>query len=79
MLGTDKIRAGVSEFRTESNRPLNLNFFCHAAPAGDAAREQAWLARLAPYYAALGAMLPALPLKAGLQAFGEELARLSKN
>ena len=33
MLGTDKIRAGITEFRTQSNRPFNLNFFCHAAPA----------------------------------------------
>ncbi len=33
---------------------MNLNFFCHAQPAPDAARAAAWLARLAPYYAELG-------------------------
>lgn len=76
MLGTDKIRAGVAEFRTQSNRPLNLNFFCHAAPGSDFAREQAWLDRLAPFYSALGAAQPALPLKAGLQPFGEEACAL---
>ena len=38
MLGTDKIRAGVTEFRAQSNKPFNLNFFCHAAPAEDVAR-----------------------------------------
>ena len=32
MLGTDKMRAGVTEFRAQSNRPINLNFFCHASP-----------------------------------------------
>ena len=76
MLGTDKMRAGVTEFRAQSNKPLNLNFFCHAAPAEDVAREQAWLTRLAPYYTALGATPPSLPLKAGLQPFGEETCAL---
>ena len=76
MLGADKICAGVNEFRRESNRPLNLNFFCHTTPTEQAAVEQAWLTRLAPYYAALGAQPPALPLKAGLQPFGEEACAL---
>jgi nitronate monooxygenase len=76
MLSPDKVRAGLSEFTTQSNKPVNLNFFCHAAAAGDVAHEQAWLKRLAPYYAALGATPPALPLKAGLQPFGEEACAL---
>jgi nitronate monooxygenase len=76
MLGTDKIRAGVTEFGTQSNRPLNLNFFCHAVPDSDFPREQAWLDRLAPYYSALGTAPPALPLKAGLQPFGEDTCAL---
>jgi nitronate monooxygenase len=62
MLPPDKIRVGVAEFRTQSNKPFNLNFFCHAAPDSDLAREQAWLTRFAPYYTALGAAPPALPL-----------------
>ena len=76
MLSLDKIRTGVTEFRAQSNKPFNLNFFCHAAPAEDVAREQAWLTRLAPYYTALGAAPPSLPLKAGLQPFGEEACAL---
>jgi nitronate monooxygenase len=77
MLLPDKIRAGVTEFRAQSNKPVNLNFFCHAVPDSDFPREQAWLDRLAPYYSALGdAAPPALPLKAGLQPFGEEACAL---
>jgi nitronate monooxygenase len=76
MLPADKIRAGVTEFRAQSNKPVNLNFFCHAAPAEDVSLEQAWLTRLAPYYTALGATPPLLPLKAGLQPFGEESCAL---
>jgi nitronate monooxygenase len=33
-------------------RPINVNFFCHAMPTGD---DAAWRAKLAPYYAELGA------------------------
>jgi len=76
MLTLDKIRSGVAEIRSHTDRPINLNFFCHAAPDSDVAREQAWLTRLAPYYTALGAAPPALPLKAGLAPFGEETCRL---
>jgi nitronate monooxygenase len=76
MLTADKIRAGVAEIRSHRDRPINLNFFCHAARTGDVAHEQAWLKRLAPYYAALGATPPALPLKAGLQPFSEEACAL---
>ena len=63
MLAADKIRAGVTEFRRESNKPLNLNFFCHAVSTEEAAVEQAWVTRLTPYYTALGAQPPALPLE----------------
>jgi nitronate monooxygenase len=76
MLAPDKIRSGMTEIRSHTDRPINLNFFCHVAADGKAANEQAWLKRLAPYYAALGEELPALPLKAGLQPFGEETCAL---
>ena len=35
-------------------RPCNVNFFCHVQPAPEPAREQAWRATLAPWYAELG-------------------------
>jgi nitronate monooxygenase len=70
------MRAGLAEFRTKSNKPLNLNFFCHAVPTEDVAREQAWLKRLATYYTEFKAETPALPLKAGLQPIGEETCAL---
>ncbi|MGR3505243.1 MAG: NAD(P)H-dependent flavin oxidoreductase [Paracoccaceae bacterium] len=48
---TDQIRAEVAAFRQHSDRPLNLNFFCHAAPEPDPAGLAAWQRRLAPYCA----------------------------
>ena len=38
----------------QTDRPFNVNFFCHAPPAPDAEREAAWRAALAPYYEELG-------------------------
>jgi nitronate monooxygenase len=68
-LTDDKVRDGYAAIRSRTNRPINLNFFCHQAPEQDLAREAAWLERLAPYYAELGAEMPTLPLKAGIHRF----------
>jgi nitronate monooxygenase len=46
-LTLDQIRAGVAEFRSRSNKPLNLNFFCHAVASEDLAKDRAWLKRIA--------------------------------
>lgn len=54
MLSPDKIGQAVERIRAGTDRPFNLNFFCHESEAEDPAREQAWRARLAPYYAEAG-------------------------
>jgi nitronate monooxygenase len=45
------LRAGLG---AHSPLPFNLNYFCHAPPSLDAARDAAWRGLLAPYYAELG-------------------------
>ena len=55
LLAPDGIRAQVAAFRAAVRAPVNLNFFCHAMPPADPPREAAWQARLAPYFAELGA------------------------
>jgi nitronate monooxygenase len=52
------LAAEVAAFQRSGAGPLNLNFFCHAEPARDAAAERAALARLAPAFAAAGLPLP---------------------
>jgi nitronate monooxygenase len=47
-------------------RPVNLNFFCHAMPGPDEAREARWRAALAPYYDEFGVMPPP-PSTAGVR------------
>jgi nitronate monooxygenase len=68
-LTDDKIAEDVATIRARTNKPINLNFFCHQPPAGDAEREAAWLNKLAPYYAELGADTPKVPFKASIVPF----------
>jgi nitronate monooxygenase len=42
-----------------TNRPFNVNVFCHRPATANAAVEAAWIARLKPEFAALGAEPPA--------------------
>lgn len=50
----DTIRAEVAALRARTARPFNLNFFAHARPEPDPAREAAWKRRLAAYHAEFG-------------------------
>jgi nitronate monooxygenase len=60
MLTPERIRAEHAAFRAATDAPLNLNFFCHAAPVPDPARLSAWQQHLASYYRELG-LDPAAP------------------
>lgn len=51
MLGADALRDQLSALQALTDRPINVNFFCHVPPSPDAAREARWRAALAPYYA----------------------------
>ncbi len=48
------LRDAVATLRRGARLPVNLNFFCHAVPAPDPAREAAWRTALQPYYDELG-------------------------
>lgn len=49
----------IAAMRERSNRPLNVNVFCHQPAKPDAAREAAWISRLKPEFDRLGATPPA--------------------
>jgi nitronate monooxygenase len=76
MLGVEAIRKEVAGIRAGTPRPFNVNFFCHAEPEVDAAREAAWRAALAPYYAELGVDASAIPSDPGRLPFAKETAAL---
>ncbi len=50
MLGPDAMRAELGKIRAQTDRPYNVNFFCHRPPAPDAMREALWRQNLAHYY-----------------------------
>ena len=54
MLDLDGIRRELTAIRAQTQRPFNVNFFCHAAPTIDEARETAWRRALAPYFEEFG-------------------------
>jgi nitronate monooxygenase len=48
------MRQELAALQAGTDKPYNVNFFCHAPPAPDPQREAAWRALLAPYYKELG-------------------------
>jgi len=61
--------------RSRTDRPFNVNVFCHRPAVADNAREAAWLARLAPEFARYGASPPAR-LSEGYPSFLTDDAKL---
>ena len=60
MATPESLRSELQIVRQGTGRPFNVNFFTHRQPEPDAAREQRWRQRLAPFYREFG-----LPADAG--------------
>lgn len=58
MLTPEALRRELTHIRAQTDRPFNVNFFCHSPAEADDAREQTWRALLAPYYAELAVHVP---------------------
>jgi len=54
LLSPDVLRQELMVIRTQTDKPFNVNFFCHVPPSPDVQREAAWRATLAPYYKEFG-------------------------
>lgn len=74
MLGIESLRSELRTIRAHTNKPFNVNFFCHAPPAPNAEREMAWRLRLSPYYAEYGVDPNATAAGAGRAPFSAEVA-----
>jgi nitronate monooxygenase len=64
VLTVETMRKELEAIKAQTSKPWNVNFFCHAAPVVDAAREAAWRQALSPYYREFGidpAQIPAGP------------------
>jgi len=54
MLSIDQLREELKTIRQHTQRPINVNYFCHQTPAADEQRAQDWKNLLEPYYRELG-------------------------
>jgi len=74
MLAPEAIRKELSAIRAATDRPYNVNFFCHQPPVEDAQREAAWRKALAPFYAEYGIDPATIPAGPGRVPFSAEAA-----
>ncbi|TCO76012.1 nitronate monooxygenase [Plasticicumulans lactativorans] len=76
MLGPDALRSELAAIRSRTDRPFNVNFFCHTPPVPSAEREAAWRSALAPYYREFGLDPAAVPAGPGRAPFSAEFAEV---
>ena len=76
MLGADALRAELAAIRAATAKPYNVNFFCHAEPGPDAAREARWHEQLAPGYREFGIDAATIAPGAGRRPFDAATAEL---
>jgi nitronate monooxygenase len=50
MLSIEQLRDELKTIRQHSQRPFNINYFCHQTPAADEQRARDWKHLLEPYY-----------------------------
>jgi nitronate monooxygenase len=54
MLSAEQMRAELTAIKAATDRPFNVNFFCHMPSVPNAERESIWRKELEPYYRDLG-------------------------
>ena len=76
MLSLAEMRSELTALRAGTDRPFNVNFFCHTDAKPDAEREAAWRTILSPYYEEYGIVPNNAPSGSGRAPFSEEAAEL---
>ena len=76
MLDMAGLARELAALRDGTTKPCNLNFFCHAPPQADAAREARWHAALAPYFSEFGIDPATIARGPGRAPFSAEAASL---
>ncbi len=74
MLSPESLRKELTAITAQTNKPFNVNFFCHTPPAPDEKHEARWRALLAPYFAELGVDSANIPSGPGRAPFSAEMA-----
>ncbi len=76
MLSIDGMRKELAVIKAQTNKPYNVNFFCHQPPIASAEREATWRTALAPYYKEFGIDAASIPAGPGRTPFSAESADL---
>jgi nitronate monooxygenase len=76
MLSLDAVRNELAAITSQTPKPYNVNFFCHATPEPSVEREAMWRAALSPYYRAFGIEVDTIPAGPGRAPFGAVAAEL---
>lgn len=76
MLTPESLRRELQAIRAATDKPFNVNFFCHQPPAPDAQREAQWRERLTPYLNEFGIDPAGIGSGPGRAPFTAELAEL---
>ncbi|SBS29254.1 Nitronate monooxygenase [Marinomonas aquimarina] len=74
MLDSEGLKRELTALSTKTNKPYNVNFFCHTPPAPDSAVEGKWRAALLPYFEELGLELTTIQDGPGRAPFNSEMA-----
>jgi nitronate monooxygenase len=74
MLSLDAMRSELAMLKAQTNKPFNVNFFCHTQPAPDPEREARWRATLSPYYEEFGIDPETIPAGPGRASFSADVA-----
>src|SRR5215203_6413677 len=74
MLSPSVLESELRRITSATDRPFNVNFFCHTEPPDDPAREDAWLRLLEPYYTELGLSQSSISKESKRTPFTHEVA-----
>ena len=74
MLSLDALKAELTQLSAKTDKPYNVNFFCHTPPTFSEAREAIWRAALKPYYDEMGLDVNNIPTGPGRAPFTHEVA-----
>ncbi|MEH6580264.1 MAG: nitronate monooxygenase [Amphritea sp.] len=78
MLSAEAMRDELEAIRSGTDKPFNVNFFCHQPPRPDAQCESQWREALSPYYDEFGIDKATIPEGPGRAPFSSEAAQLLK-
>ncbi|MBO0719972.1 MAG: nitronate monooxygenase [Blastocatellia bacterium] len=72
LLSIEAMNNELATIKAQTDRPFNVNFFCHLPPTPDIECEAAWKALLSPFYKRYGIDPETVPAGTGRASFGSE-------